>query len=90
LWVAVREGKNIDRLTYAPVGERKDQVHIYKFPMPGFGFSLTVSKHVSASYRQHCFVHGRGNPILVTDLIEKFLEQDATRLRQKNSYRHPA
>jgi hypothetical protein len=51
--------------------------------MPGFGFSLTVSKHIPANYRQHCFVHGPGNPIVVTDLIEKSLEADAVKLRQK-------
>ena len=83
LWVVVREGKELDRLTYAPIGERRGKVHTYKFPMPGFGFSLTVSKHIPANYRQHCFVHGPGNPIIVTNLIEKSLEEDAVKLRQK-------
>lgn len=86
LWVAVREGKEIDRLTYAPMGERRERVHTYKFPMPGFGFSLTVSKNIPANYRKHCFVHGQGNPIIVTKLIEKSLEEDAVKLRQKGVY----
>jgi hypothetical protein len=90
LWVAVREGNDLDRLTYAPLGERRDRVHIYKFPMPGFGFSLTVSKNIPGDFRKYCFVRGAGNPIVVTNLIEKFLEEDAVKLRQKSLYRIPA
>lgn len=83
LLVTVREGKEISRLTYAPIGERRGRVHIYKFPMPGFGFSMTVSKNIPAKLRDHCFVYGRGNPIIMTDLIEKYLEADAVRLGQQ-------
>ena len=81
LWIAVREGKEIDRLTYAPVGDRKDGVHIYKFPMPGMGFTLLVSKNLPAAYREKCFVRGSNNPIVVTEILERILLQDAVRQR---------
>ncbi len=77
LWVVVRDGKEIARLTYAPIGERKGNFHVYKFPMPGFAFTLMVGKNIPVNYRKQCFIHGSGNPIVVTPLIEKFLENDA-------------
>ena len=84
LWVIVREGGKIDRMTYAPIGKREGKVHVYKFPMPGLGFSLTVSKNVPESYRNMCFVHGGGNPIIATTILEDMLMQDAVRLREKS------
>jgi hypothetical protein len=30
LWVIVREGGQIDRMTYAPLGKREGKVHVYK------------------------------------------------------------
>ena len=57
LWVAVRQGKRIDRLTYAPMGERQGNIHVYKFPMPGLAFLLAVSKNIPANLRERCFVH---------------------------------
>jgi hypothetical protein len=88
LWVAVREGGKIDRLTYAPIGERRGNYHVHKFPMPGLGFSLTVSKNLPTGYRNMCFVHGNGNPIIVTGVLEEGLLQDAVRIRQ-NSFSQP-
>jgi hypothetical protein len=38
LWFLVREGKEIDRLTYAPIGARQGNFHAYKFPMPDLPF----------------------------------------------------
>jgi hypothetical protein len=61
LWVVVREGKEISRLTYVPVGERKGKFHLYNFPMPGLAFSIMVSKNIPANYRQRCFVRGLGS-----------------------------
>lgn len=90
LLLAVREGKEIDRLTYAPIGKREGNLHVYKFPMPGFGFSLAVSKNIPPNFRAKCFVHGRENPIIVTTLIEKGLQEDAVRLRTKSLYGTPA
>ena len=83
LSVVAREGKEIDRLTYAPIGKREDNVHVYKFPMPGLGFALVVSKNIPQNYREKCFVHGPGNPIVVTTLIEKFLMDDAVKMGQQ-------
>jgi hypothetical protein len=82
LWVAVRRGTEIDRLTHPPLGERRDMFHVHTFPMPGFGFSLTASKHLPARYRARCFVHGTGNPIIVTEVIEEKLKQRAMNLAQ--------
>jgi hypothetical protein len=84
LFFTVREGKAFDRLTYAPIGERKDGVHVYKFPMPGFGFSIAVSKNLPAVFRRTCFVRGNGNPVTVTSLIEQSLEMDARKMRSKH------
>lgn len=85
LWIMVREGNRIDRLTYAPFGQRKGSFHVYKFPIPGLGFSLTVSKKLPALYREMCFVHGNNNPILVTRILEEMLEADAAKLYQAGS-----
>jgi hypothetical protein len=52
LWVAVREGKEIGRLTYSPIGERRGSFHVYKFPMPGLAFTLVVSKNIPSNYRE--------------------------------------
>jgi hypothetical protein len=87
LWVVVREGKEIDRLTYAPIGARQDKFHAYKFPMPGFAFSMLVSKNIPTNHRERCFVHGPGNPIIVTTLIDKLLVDDAVKMRQKSLHR---
>jgi len=85
LWVVVREGK-IDRLTYPPVGKRMGNFHVYRFPIPGLAFTLVVSKNIPANYREMCFVHGSGNPIIVTTLIDKLLEEEAVkRLKGKPS-----
>lgn len=81
LWIAIREGKEIGRLTYAPIGERKGNFHVHKFPMPGLGFSMTVSKNLPARYKEKCFVRGTGNPIIVTEILEKLLQHDVVRLR---------
>lgn len=88
MWVVVREGKETGRLTYVPVGERKGNIHIYKFPMPGLAFSLMVSKNIPDNYREMCFVRGLGNPIIVTTIIEKLLEEVAViQLRKSQSQR---
>jgi hypothetical protein len=83
LSVVVREGKEIDRLTYAPIGKREGKYHVYKFPMPGLGFSMVVSKNIPQNYRDKCFVHGSGNPIVVTTLIEEFLMADAVKMSRE-------
>ena len=82
LWVVVREGKEIERLTYAPIGERKGNVHVYKFPMPGLAFLLTVGKNIPTKRRAKCFVHGLRSPIVVTTRIDEFLMDEAVKLRR--------
>jgi hypothetical protein len=63
LWVVVREGKQIDRLTYAPAGQRIGKFHSYRFPMPGLLFILTVSKNIPALHRENCIINGPNNPM---------------------------
>jgi hypothetical protein len=101
LWVVVREGKETGRLTHVPVGERKGNFHMYRFPMPGLAFSIMVSKNIPANYREMCFVRGRfaplrrgqlggflENPIIVTTNIEKLIEELAfIQLRKSQSQR---
>lgn len=52
--------------------------------LPGLGFSLTVSKNVPLKYRNMCVVHGNGNPIIVTTILEEMLMEEAVRLGQKS------
>ncbi len=82
LWVAVREGKGADRLTHVPKCVRADGLHAYKFPMPGFAFTLFVSKNVPDGYRSICFVCDPKNPLIVTSIMEEWLLRDAARLLQ--------
>jgi len=83
LWVAVRQRREIDRLTYAPFGERQGNMHVYKFPMPGLAFMTVVSKNIPANFRDRCFVQGRGNPIIVTEVVETLVIADAVKMRQR-------
>lgn len=83
LWVAVREGGRVDRLTYPPYGSRVDKVRVYKFPMPGLAFTLIVSRNIPAAYREMCFVYGPRNPIIVTPVVEQFIWSDAVKLYRK-------
>jgi hypothetical protein len=48
--------------------------------MPGLAFTLLASKNVPANYRQTCLVHGPGNPIITTTLIDQFLTDEAVKL----------
>lgn len=80
LWAAVREGKDLDRLTHTPTLVRADGLHAYKFPMPGLAFTLIVSKNIPTRHRALCLVHGARNPIAVTSILEKWLAQDASKL----------
>ncbi len=77
LWVAVREGKGVDRLTHVPMGARIGDLHAYKFPMPRLAFTLLVSKNVPAKNRTICFACGPGSPIIVTSVLETWLAQQA-------------
>ena len=83
LWVVVREGTKLNRLTAFPVGERKGLFHLHQFPMPGFAFSLVVGKNVPPLYREWCFVYGVGNPIIVTPIIEELLAEKAVKLYER-------
>lgn len=83
LLVTVREGKEIDRLTHAPIGERRELCHIFKFPMPGLAFALAVGKNIPPHYRQSCFAHVLGNPIMVTPNLEQWLKRDAGQMLQR-------
>jgi len=62
---------------------------VYKFPMPGFGFSLTVSKNIPDHYRQRCLVHGPGNPIIASSLLEDLLMNDAASASSRESRPRP-
>lgn len=90
LWVVIREGK-VDRLTYLPIGERRNDFYFYKFPMPGLAFTLLLGKSIPLKYYKMCFVHGTGNPIYVTTIIDELIEAEAAnRLSGINSCRKPA
>ena len=80
LWIMVREGKEVSRLTFTPVSERKGNFHVHKFPLPGIGFTLLVSKNLPANFREMCLVHGVGKPIIATSLIEPILADTAFKM----------
>lgn len=84
LLLIVREGKKLDRATTMPVGQRMGNVHVYNFPMPGFAFSLTVGKNLPDVYRRNCFVRAKGNPLIVSDRVEEWLEKTAQKIRQNS------
>jgi hypothetical protein len=86
LWVSVREAKEIDRLTYTPVGKKDGKCHVFKFPMPGLAFLLAVSKNVPSKYRENCFVYAHGNPLVVTSIVEPLLLEEATRLLRRGQH----
>jgi hypothetical protein len=80
LWVIVREGNEVSRLTHTPVGERVENVHAYRFPMPGLAFTLIVSKNIPENYRKTCIVRGERHPLIVTSIIERSLEVEAVKM----------
>jgi hypothetical protein len=80
LVVTVREGSDVSRLTYAPIGERRGNYRLYKFPMPGLGFAIAIGKRLPHQLRRNCFVRGPAHPIVLTPLIEDFLMIDAIAL----------
>ncbi len=51
---------------------------------------MLVSKNIPGNHREKCFVHGPGNPLIVTTLIDKFLVDDAVKMRQKTLRGIPA
>jgi hypothetical protein len=42
-----------------------------------------VGKNVPPLYREWCFVHGVGNPIIVTPIIEELLAETAVKLYER-------
>jgi hypothetical protein len=84
LWAVIREGKEIDRLTYGPTGNRIGKLHSYRFPMPGFCFILFAGKNIPAALAEKCFAAGVGNPIVVTSFLEPMLLREAVKMRSKS------
>lgn len=86
LWVYVREGKETDHITYPlPTVKRKGNIHVCKFAIPGLAFILLTSKNIHINERMWCIVHGPGNPIMVTTIIEKYLMNEVIKLINNNS-----
>lgn len=88
LWVALREGRDINRLTHVPKGERRQGAHVYRFAMPGIVFMLFVGKNIPESPRYRCFVHRLEHPIMVTSIVETVLIQDAAALMRMQPNEH--
>ena len=78
----VREGKEVDRLTYPPTGERIGQLHVYRFPMPGFCLLLAVSKNIPTNFGEKCFVNSIEHPVFVTSVVEPLLLDEAIKMRR--------
>ena len=83
LWIILREKSDYDKLTYTPVQERQGLFRVCRFPMPGFAFSLLVSKNIPLNYRNLCVVHGPGNPVFVTTVIEPLILEPALKMFQQ-------
>jgi hypothetical protein len=80
LMVIIREKSMTDRIAYSPVGSRLGMMHVHKFPIPGFAFTLSVSKHLPGWAKNTCMVRGPGNPLVITDGIEESVLQDGRRI----------
>lgn len=89
LWIVVREGGKLANLAYNPAGGRmrspqgEDLGYSYRFPMPGFVFTLTVGKGRLDLSKQFCIVRGDGNPIIVSSKTEEFIEKDAYQMGRR-------
>lgn len=87
LWVVIREGGSVEGLTYQPTGKKDGRVHTFKFPMPGFGFTLMIGQMLPQHIREMCVVNGPRKPIFLTSILENLLEKDATRMLKKSQHR---
>jgi hypothetical protein len=86
LRVFVREGKETDMMTYVlPSEGQKDDIHICKYTIPGLAFMLLTSEKINFNESQFCIVHGKGNPIFVTTIIEKLLMDEVNKLFNNHS-----
>lgn len=83
LWVVVREGGAISHLTHTPITSRFEDMHVHRFPMPGFAFMLYAGRNLSEQYRNYCIVRGLGNPLFQTSLIEPHLLQEGVRMASR-------
>ena len=63
-----------------PVQERLERLHVCRFPLPGIAFTLSVSRNIPANYRNMCLIHGIGNPIYKSPIIEDFLAEQAMKM----------
>jgi hypothetical protein len=86
LMVYVREGKETDHMTYLlPSEGQKGDIHICKYAIPGFAFILLTSENMNLNESQFCIMHGKGNPIFVTTIIEKLLMDEVSKLLNNHS-----
>ena len=83
LWVAVRKKSEISQLTIQPFTDKRGLVHLHKFPMPGLAFTLVIGKDLPETITNACIVHGPGNPIVTTSVIEEHLLRDAAKLLER-------
>jgi hypothetical protein len=77
LHVAVREPGQMSALAHEPAGGRSNGVHMHRFPIPGFAFSVVVGKQAASVFDTYCFVRGEGNPLAVTAQMESMLFDQA-------------
>lgn len=80
LSLTVREGEETNCLTSTPTSRRLDNYHVHTFPMPGIAFMLAVGKDIPVFHLPLCFVHGSGNPIMVSPLLEPILENNLRKM----------
>jgi hypothetical protein len=82
LWVIVRKGAAQD-LAYPPVGARTNNIHTYRFVIPGLTFILAVSKNITSTHRNVCIIHGENNPITFTSIAEDLIMNDVRAVIEK-------
>jgi hypothetical protein len=87
LIIMVRDGTEMDKATFPPYGGRTSTFQTFKFIMPGLAFWLVFGDAFPAQFLSCCFVNHPGNPIIVTSIIEDFIRQDATRMKELGSGR---
>jgi hypothetical protein len=80
LWIIVREGNKVDKLTFAPYGGNNGITHYYNFTMPGIAFTLLTGRNIPTTHQLMSFAHDDKHPIIVTSNIEQNIEDIAVKM----------
>jgi hypothetical protein len=89
LWPCIRASSNVSNVCRLPSRRRFEGIQGHSFVMPGMLFTLTVGKSVPARFHEMCFVHGDGNPMLVSDGLEASFTTEIQKTLQVRRQKFP-